>query len=114
MRELELFQTLNVDARLHGVQHPLRAQDGAPVQEVNGGYWQERALCAQTDPEEFFPERGGTAKAAKAVCNACEVRVECLEDALEKKDRFGVAGGLSERERRKLEKTIEGSEDTSA
>jgi WhiB family redox-sensing transcriptional regulator len=57
--------------------------------------WQDRALCAQTDPEAFFPEK---------VCRSCEVRVECLEYALEKDERFGIWGGLSERERRRLKR----------
>ena len=58
--------------------------------------WQERALCAQTDPEAFFPE--------KKVCQTCEVRAECLEYALGHDERFGIWGGLSERERRKLKR----------
>ena len=40
--------------------------------------WQERALCAQTDPEAFFPEKGGSTRDAKRVCLSCDVRVECL------------------------------------
>ena len=44
--------------------------------------WQERALCAQTDPEAFFPEKGGSTREAKRVCLSCEVRAECLEYAL--------------------------------
>jgi len=64
--------------------------------------WQERALCAQTDPEAFFPEKGGSTREAKRVCASCEVRVECLEYALMHDERFGIWGGLSERERRKL------------
>ena len=44
--------------------------------------WQERALCAQTDPEAFFPEKGGSTREAKRVCLSCEVRQECLEYAL--------------------------------
>ena len=43
--------------------------------------WQERSLCAQTDPEAFFPEKGGSTREAKKVCVSCEVRVECLEYA---------------------------------
>lgn len=64
--------------------------------------WQERALCAQTDPESFFPEKGGSTREAKKVCLACEVRSECLEYALSNDERFGIWGGLSERERRRL------------
>ena len=66
--------------------------------------WQERALCAQTDPEAFFPEKGGSTREAKRVCLTCDVRNECLEYALGHDERFGIWGGLSERERRKLKK----------
>ena len=66
--------------------------------------WQERALCAQTDPEAFFPEKGGSTREAKRICQSCEVRDECLEYALEHDERFGIWGGLSERERRRLKK----------
>ena len=66
--------------------------------------WQDRALCAQTDPEAFFPEKGGSAREAKKVCLTCEVRDDCLEYALMNDERFGIWGGLSERERRKLKK----------
>lgn len=66
--------------------------------------WQERALCAQTDPEAFFPEKGGSTREAKRVCASCEVRAECLEYALANDERFGIWGGLSERERRKLKR----------
>ncbi|AEA27341.1 hypothetical protein GCM10023403_39350 [Pseudonocardia benzenivorans] len=64
--------------------------------------WQERALCAQTDPEAFFPEKGGSTREAKRICGGCEVRAECLEYALAQDERFGIWGGLSERERRRL------------
>lgn len=66
--------------------------------------WQERALCAQTDPEAFFPEKGGSTREAKKVCSGCDVRAECLEYALANDERFGIWGGLSERERRKLKR----------
>ena len=66
--------------------------------------WQERALCAQTDPEAFFPEKGGSTRDAKKVCVGCDVRAECLEYALAHDERFGIWGGLSERERRKVKK----------
>ena len=68
--------------------------------------WQERALCAQTDPEAFFPEKGGSTREAKKVCVSCEVRAECREYALENDERFGIWGGLSERERRKLKRRV--------
>ncbi|CAM3253853.1 Transcriptional regulator WhiB [Stackebrandtia soli] len=66
--------------------------------------WQERALCAQTDPEAFFPEKGGSTREAKRICTRCEVKAECLEFALAHDERFGIWGGLSERERRKAKR----------
>ena len=68
--------------------------------------WQERALCAQTDPEAFFPEKGGSTREAKRICTTCTVRAECLEYALGKDERFGIWGGLSERERRRLKRRV--------
>ncbi len=78
--------------------------DGDVGEEEGGLSWQERSLCAQTDPEAFFPEKGGSTREAKKVCVGCEVRSECLEYALANDERFGIWGGLSERERRKLKK----------
>jgi WhiB family transcriptional regulator, redox-sensing transcriptional regulator len=68
--------------------------------------WQEKALCAQTDPEAFFPEKGGSTREAKRICQGCEVRDACLEYALAHDERFGIWGGLSERERRRLKRGI--------
>ena len=70
--------------------------------ESEGQSWQERALCAETDPEAFFPEKGGSTREAKKICTGCEVKAECLEYALSNDERFGIWGGLSERERRRL------------
>lgn len=74
--------------------------------DINELAWQEYAVCAQTDPEAFYPERNGSLqiRAAKAICQACEVRAECLEYALAHDEKFGVWGGLSERERRRLKR----------
>ena len=66
--------------------------------------WQADALCAQTDPEAFFPEKGGSTRDAKRICTTCDVRDQCLEYALQNDERFGIWGGLSERERRKLKR----------
>lgn len=65
--------------------------------------WTEQAVCASVDPELFFPEKGGTTAPAKRVCRGCPVTTECLEWALTAHMHFGIWGGLSERERRKLE-----------
>ncbi|MFD3955527.1 MULTISPECIES: WhiB family transcriptional regulator [Streptomyces] len=64
--------------------------------------WQESALCAQTGPEFFFPAPGSSTREAKQLCGACEGRVACLEYALANDERFGVWGGLSEKERERL------------
>lgn len=66
--------------------------------------WQADALCSQTDPEAFFPEKGGSTREAKKICSQCTVRSECLEYALANDERFGIWGGLSERERRRLKR----------
>jgi WhiB family redox-sensing transcriptional regulator len=68
--------------------------------------WKLDALCAQTDPELFFPEKGGSTYDAKKVCLGCDVRDRCLEYALERDESFGVWGGLSESERRKLKRQV--------
>ena len=64
--------------------------------------WQERANCLGVDPDLFFPERGASTKEAKAVCGGCEVKSECLEYALRHGEKFGIWGGMSERERRRI------------
>ncbi|HEY9499512.1 MAG TPA: WhiB family transcriptional regulator [Terrimesophilobacter sp.] len=76
----------------------------AVAEDDNALAWQSDALCAQTDPEAFFPEKGGSTRDAKKICASCEVRAQCLEYALQNDERFGIWGGLSERERRKLRK----------
>ena len=68
--------------------------------------WRASALCAQVDVGElFYPERGQPTHEAKAVCAACPVRVECLEDAIDHGEAYGIWGGTSPRERRKLRPT---------
>lgn len=85
---------------------PDRIEDFPEDSELTEDQWQERALCAQTDPEAFFPEKGGSTREAKRICQGCEVRDECLEYALANDERFGIWGGLSERERRRLKRGI--------
>ncbi len=69
--------------------------------------WYERALCPQTDPDAFFPEKGGSTREAKKICLGCPVRDQCLKWALDNDERFGIWGGLSERERRRLKRGID-------
>ena len=67
--------------------------------------WRDNALCAEVDPDLLFPEKGITARRARKVCAACTVRAECLEWALSLdpgEDEYGVLGGLTAPERRKL------------
>lgn len=64
--------------------------------------WQQQAACGGMDPGLFFPERGESVEAAKAVCALCPVRQECLDFALVSRETHGIWGGLSERERRRL------------
>ena len=79
---------------------PPRAQPAQPLYPP----WMDLGLCGETDPEVFFPEKGGSTRDARKVCRGCEVRAECLEYALEHDERFGIWGGLSERERRRLKR----------
>lgn len=64
--------------------------------------WQNLANCLGVDPDLFFPERGASTKEAKAVCQGCTVREDCLQYALANGEKFGIWGGLSERERRRI------------
>ncbi len=66
--------------------------------------WMLEAKCLDADPEAFFPEKGGSTREAKRICSICPVREECLEYALEHDERFGIWGGLSERERRRAKR----------
>lgn len=81
---------------------------GSPLSEVGVTYpeWMTAGVCAQIDPETWFPDKGGSTREAKAMCARCPVAAECLDYALENEERFGIWGGLSERERRKIAKAL--------
>lgn len=64
--------------------------------------WRTRAECRDLDPELFFIERHESAEEAKRVCARCPVRAECLDYALVTRQRFGIWGGMGERQRRQL------------
>lgn len=64
--------------------------------------WQERAKCRGMDSGLFFPDGNEGVKAAKAFCQSCIVRSECLEHALTHKEEHGIWGGESERERGRM------------
>jgi hypothetical protein len=85
------------------VMNPRLTASGRELQvviDVDGLGWLDDALCAQTDPDAFFPEKGASNREAKKVCGGCEVRAECLNYALENDERFGIWGGLPEQQRR--------------
>ena len=64
--------------------------------------WQDNANCKGAKADLFFPERGASTRTAKGICRECQVRGECLEFAITTGEKFGIWGGLSERERRRI------------
>lgn len=64
--------------------------------------WRDRGACRGLDPEIFYPETDEEAEEAKAVCQACSVQASCLEHALTHREKEGVWGGATERERRRI------------
>lgn len=66
--------------------------------------WQALGACAGIDPELFYPKRGESTREAKRVCSGCPVKQECLEFAVDNSEKFGIWGGLSERQRREIRK----------
>src|SRR5439155_16769605 len=85
-----------------------RLRGGRPMDRLagkldfEGRSWQDEANCLGVDPDLFFPERGASTREAKEVCRGCVVRTECLEYALANGEKFGIWGGMSERERRRI------------
>ncbi len=78
-------------------------RDELDGEEINNRFsWQDHTNCRGADQDLFFPKRGLPTREARAMCAACEVKAECLEFALTQGERFGIWGGLSERERRKI------------
>lgn len=70
--------------------------------------WFARAACRGGDTEAWYPDKGDWTTGAKSVCNGdderapCSVRAECLEFALDTDQRWGIWGGMSSKERRRL------------
>jgi WhiB family redox-sensing transcriptional regulator len=64
--------------------------------------WQQAARCRGIDPDVFHPQSDEEADEAKAICASCPVREPCLEYALVVREKLGVWGGLTERERRRV------------
>lgn len=57
--------------------------------------WQDQGLCAQTDPELFYPEQGDNAEKAKSICRSCPVQLQCAQYAIDNNEEFGIWGGLA-------------------
>ena len=98
-------ETIEELQQLNHAADPPTANLAAPLTDPR---WSDDALCAQTDPDAFFPEKGGATRDAKRVCTSCDVKAQCLAYALATDQRFGVWGGLSERERRRLKEAAKG------
>ncbi|MHB1445754.1 MAG: WhiB family transcriptional regulator [Acidimicrobiales bacterium] len=64
--------------------------------------WRKRAACQGVDPDVFYPVSEEDADTAKAICAQCPVLEACLEYALAYRERDGVWGGATERERRRI------------
>ncbi len=63
--------------------------------------WRQRGACKGLDPDIFYPSSDEEAEEAKGICASCPVQQVCLEHALTHRERDGVWGGLTERERRR-------------
>lgn len=64
--------------------------------------WRDDAACRDTDPDAFYPDAGKSGTYALMICRRCPVRTECLAEALDLGDQFGIWGGLSVAERKNL------------
>ena len=64
--------------------------------------WSDQAMCKDLDTQMFFPKRGEATKPIKIICSVCPVVKPCLEYAMKSSEKFGVWGGTSERERRRM------------
>lgn len=64
--------------------------------------WRQHAACRGLDPDIFYPATDEEAAVAKAVCEVCSIRQACLEHALGSRERDGVWGGATEKERRRI------------
>lgn len=81
----------------------IRLQGGKP----GPGKWISQGRCAEVDPELWFPGKWDSDTAAKKICARCEVRLQCLEYAVETDEQHGVWGGLNRSERIRLRKAMD-------
>lgn len=70
--------------------------------EVEDLSWMEDALCAQTDPDIFYPEKGGSTAPATSICRNCPVQAQCLDYAVTNDIRHGIWGGTSDNDRKRM------------
>ena len=63
--------------------------------------WASLAQCRGSQPDELFV-KGAAQNKAKQLCSGCQVRTECLAEALDNEIEWGVWGGMTERERRAI------------
>lgn len=77
---------------------------------IEAPFFDGSQVCAQTDPELFFPENKVEAlqriKIVRPLCESCEFRRPCLEYALKHKDLYGIWGGMTEQERKQMRRRI--------
>lgn len=64
--------------------------------------WRDKGACRGIDPSVFYPGEDEDASEAKSICAQCGVLESCLEHALTAREKEGVWGGLTERERRRV------------
>lgn len=76
-------------------------RNAAPIYFDNPA-WMAQGVCAQTDPEAFFPERGGAWAAAIRICQQCPVRAVCLQYALDHDERIGIWGATTANQRKAM------------
>lgn len=105
------MESLHTDQRISAETVQVRRTESEVMQAIGSAavdvelsyeYWQNEANCLGVDPDLFFPDRGTSTREAKEICRGCVVRLDCLEYALTNGEKFGIWGGLSERERRRL------------
>jgi len=77
-----------------------------PLHPTPPDYWQDRAACFGVEPDVFFPISEEEAGPALTFCGSCRIREECLSWALKNGERYGVWGGTTEQQRRRLQRHV--------